>query len=105
MVDTDTYFFKGQELLEISVVNIPANPEAVRRNYRDFTANALNYMAFATKKSFSELENMTIGEAINLMKGVKAPEKEKEETEESEEISTPKLSIREKLLNLSSKEL
>lgn len=27
----ETYYFSGQELLEVSVVNIPANPEALKR--------------------------------------------------------------------------
>jgi len=33
--DPDAYYFAGQELLEISVVNIPSNPEALKS--RDFT--------------------------------------------------------------------
>ena len=33
--DPNTYYFAGQELLEISVVNIPSNPEALKS--RDFT--------------------------------------------------------------------
>lgn len=28
----DVYYFNGQELLEVSVVNIPSNPEAVKRS-------------------------------------------------------------------------
>ena len=28
-----TYYYKGQELLEVSVVNIPANPNAVKKSY------------------------------------------------------------------------
>lgn len=28
----ETYYFKGQELLEVSVVNIPANPNALKRS-------------------------------------------------------------------------
>lgn len=30
--DSDTYYFAGQELLEVSVVNIPANPNALRKS-------------------------------------------------------------------------
>ena len=33
--DPDAYYFAGQELLEISVVNIPSNPEALKK--REFT--------------------------------------------------------------------
>jgi HK97 family phage prohead protease len=30
--DPDVYYFEGQELIEVSVVNIPANPNAVKRS-------------------------------------------------------------------------
>lgn len=30
--DSNTYYFAGQELLEISIVNIPANPNALRKS-------------------------------------------------------------------------
>lgn len=30
--DSNTYYFAGQELLEVSVVNIPANPNALRKS-------------------------------------------------------------------------
>lgn len=30
--DAETYYFAGQELLEVSIVNIPANPNALRKN-------------------------------------------------------------------------
>ena len=30
-IDKDTFYYFGQELLEISVVNIPSNPDAVKR--------------------------------------------------------------------------
>ena len=31
--DNPTYYYKGQELLEVSVVNIPANPNATKKSY------------------------------------------------------------------------
>jgi phage head maturation protease len=30
--DAETYYFAGQQLLEVSVVNIPANPNALRKS-------------------------------------------------------------------------
>jgi|APHM01.1.fsa_nt_gi hypothetical protein len=39
-MNTDTFYFNGQELLEFSVVNIPSNPNAVKKNFgeqRSFT--------------------------------------------------------------------
>lgn len=34
--DTGTYYFDDVELLEVSVVNIPSNPEALKRSYDTF---------------------------------------------------------------------
>ena len=31
----ETYYYAGQELLEVSVVNLPANPNALRRSAED----------------------------------------------------------------------
>ena len=36
--DSETYYFAGQELLEVSVVNIPANPNALRKSLEDESA-------------------------------------------------------------------
>jgi len=33
--DNETYYFEGQELLEVSVVNIPSNPNAVRKGVEE----------------------------------------------------------------------
>ncbi len=37
--DTGTYYFDEVELLEVSVVNIPSNPEAVKRSYDQFLSS------------------------------------------------------------------
>lgn len=37
----ETYYYAGQELLEVSVVNIPANPNALKRS-ADMTAEEIN---------------------------------------------------------------
>lgn len=36
--DSNTYYFAGQELLEVSVVNIPANPNALKKSLEAETA-------------------------------------------------------------------
>lgn len=36
--DSETYYFAGQELLEVSVVNIPANPNALKKSLEAETA-------------------------------------------------------------------
>lgn len=63
----ETYYFEGQELLEFSIVNIPANPQALARGLRDQTAHALMFLRRATGLSFAEIERLTIGEAIRRL--------------------------------------
>lgn len=64
-----TYYFEGQELLEVSIVNIPSNPKALKRSLRESTANALMFAkrTLGDNYSFSEIEKMTVGDLINLL--------------------------------------
>lgn len=36
MEDPDVFYFSAQNLLEWSIVNIPSNPDAIKRNYSEF---------------------------------------------------------------------
>lgn len=65
----ETFYYDGQELLEVSVVNIPSNAEALKKSLRSHTAHALMYLKgfFGEEKSFSEIEKMTVGEVIKAM--------------------------------------
>lgn len=67
----DANYLFGQELLEISIVNVPANPDAValRKGLRSQTAGALVNLSKMLDKSFSELENMSIGEVVKALEG------------------------------------
>ena len=49
-----TFYFDGQELLEVAVVTIPSNKNATRRGFEE-------------ERTYTEIENMTIGEAMRLM--------------------------------------
>ena len=64
-----TMYFQGQELLEFSIVNIPSNPDALKRSMRDQSVNAIGYIyrQLSGEKSFSEIENMTVRQIINLL--------------------------------------
>ena len=64
--ENETYYFAGQELLEFSIVNIPSNPDAVRRNFRSQTHNALLYLKriLGDNYSFADIERMTVGEIL-----------------------------------------
>ena len=69
--ENPTYYFAGQELLEVSVVNIPSNPEALSRNVRQQGTEILQRVQEMTKYRYSigELENMPAKDIIRLMGG------------------------------------
>ena len=62
-----TWYFAGQELLEISVVNIPSNTEALRRSFSQQTSRALGYVFELMGRNYSlaEIENMTVRQILN----------------------------------------
>ncbi len=64
-----TYHFAGQELLELSVVNIPSNPTALKKAFRESTAFALTYLvkAFGGKYSLTDIDKMTVGNILKLL--------------------------------------
>lgn len=70
LVDAETFYYHGQELLEFSIVNIPSNANALKRN-RDVAANALQYLKRETGASYGELEAMTVRQVIDLLEGKK----------------------------------
>lgn len=67
--ENETYYFEGQELVEISVVNIPSNPEALKKQLRSNTRDALVYLvkAFGDKYSLSDIDNMKVCEIRELL--------------------------------------
>ena len=73
-MENETYYYEGQELLEFSIVNIPANPEALKRSVRDQTSHALMYLRRATGFSFSDIENMTVRDVLGKLEGRPAGE-------------------------------
>ena len=85
----ETYYYGKQELLEISVVNMPANPEALIRNERNDTTRAIKFLADKFEKKVSEIEDMTVKEIINRMQG----NAENGGFEEAEKIYLQKMDI------------
>lgn len=65
----ETYYFEGQELLEISVVNIPSNAGAGVRSLRDQAYNALTFIkrTLGNDYSFADIEKMTVGDVIRFL--------------------------------------
>lgn len=80
--DPNVKYFYGQELLEVSVVNIPANPEALRRSLRDQTSTALSFIQRKTGLKFSEIEKMSVSQVMDALEGKKWTETKTEETKE-----------------------
>lgn len=67
--ENPTYYFNGQELLELSIVNIPSNKNALKRNLRNNTVDAISfiYRALDGRKRFSEIEDMTVRDVLDAM--------------------------------------
>ena len=65
----DVDYFFGQELFEVSVVNLPSNPDAVKKSLRSQTENALIFIQRATGKKFSEIEGMKVIDVLNAVEG------------------------------------
>lgn len=78
--DPELYYFSGQELLEVSIVNIPSNPNAKKKTLRGNTFDALRYIyrELDGNYRFSDIEGMTVRQVLDLLEG-KEPEKPKEQ--------------------------
>lgn len=69
--DPNLYYFHGQELYELSVVNIPSNPDAKKKILRSQTYDALRfiYKELGGQYRFSDIEEMKVKDIINLLEG------------------------------------
>lgn len=106
-INKETYYYEGQELLEVSVVNIPSNPEALTKSLRDSTHNGIMLIKrhFGNKLSFSDIESLTVGQVIKALDSgetpvVKKVEEPKKEVSETETKSENLLDVRRKRLDL-----
>jgi hypothetical protein len=73
--DNETYFFAGQELLEWSIVNIPSNPDAGKRDMlkkmreEGFIALMYAFKELGGKFRLSQLEEMRVYDILTLLDG------------------------------------
>ena len=69
--DKELYYFHGQELLELSIVNIPSNPDAKKKSLRSQTFDALKYIyrELGGNYRFADIEDMKVGDVITLLEG------------------------------------
>src|SRR5690606_37958152 len=70
-----TLNFEGQELLEWSIVQIPADPQALRRSVKNHTMAALSFLQrFAPQLSMNDMKSMKVADLIALLEGAEASE-------------------------------
>lgn len=71
----ETYYFAGQELLEWSVVNLPSNPQAGKRDFlkkmreEGYVALMYAFKELGGKFKLSEIEEMTVRDILTLLDG------------------------------------
>ena len=72
--ENETEYYQGQELLEFSIVNIPSNPDALRRSLRDQAGNAIAYIyrQLGGAFRFADIESMSVRQVMDLLE--KKPE-------------------------------
>lgn len=92
----ETYYFEGQELLEASIVNIPSNPQAGKRDITNRRLREEGYIAFmyafrelGGKFLLSELEAMTVRDILTLLDGKDLEIKEKDPGKVREMLEDP----------------
>ena len=89
-----TYFFEGQELLEWSIVNIPANPEANARKYEE-TREALGARKFVEEiharvgshYSVNDIENMSLLDIAKVFEGENLEQDDQAQKEIEKEVA------------------
>lgn len=66
--DNPTFRYNdGQELIEWSIVNIPSNPKAQAKALRSEVANALVFLKRELGFSFTDIENLRIKDAVEML--------------------------------------
>lgn len=89
-----TNYWPGQELLEWSVVNIPANADAVRRSMKNHTLAALDFVAKLLEDySIKDIKQMRVQEILDAVekKHADAPLSQLELTLETKQSASPEL--------------
>ncbi len=86
--DPEMFYFAGQELLELSVVNIPSNPKAKQKSFRSQTFDALKfiYRELGGGYRFSDIENMKVKDVIDLLDGKEPVEIDEKQTDSTNPI-------------------
>jgi HK97 family phage prohead protease len=91
--DPDVEYIDKQELVEFSIVNIPADVGARKQALRANTYDAIKYIynAFEGKSSFTEIEDMKVGDVLAMLN--KSTSNVNKEISQKDEISEIKEEI------------
>jgi len=110
VTNKETYYYDGQELLEVSVVNIPSNAEALTKTVRSSTYDGIMFLKrfWGEKLTFSQIEKLTVGQIVKALDTGEAPvvkdcgcKDNKESPKEEEQENKPNLlGLKEKELQL-----
>jgi len=94
--ERETYYFDGQELLEWSVVNIPSNPDAGKRDLalrkmreEGYVALMYAFKELGGKFRLSEIENFRIRDILDLLDGKDLEIKEKDPDKVRKQLQDP----------------
>jgi hypothetical protein len=70
-----TLNFEGQELIEWSIVQIPADPQALRRSMKNHTMGALSFLQrYAPQLSMNDMMQMRVDQLIAILEGADVSE-------------------------------
>lgn len=83
--DPDIVYLDSLELMEYSIVNMPANPNAKRKEFRSQTFDALKYIyqELGGQLNLSEIEDMKLSEVVKYL------DPKGDKTSETKEINKP----------------
>lgn len=94
--ENETYYFEGQELIEWSVVAIPSNPDAGKRNIqmRKLREEAYVALMYALRElggkfRLSQIEEMRVRDILDLLDGKDLEIKEKDPEKVREMLNEP----------------
>lgn len=106
--DPETLYITRQELLEVSIVNIPSNSDAVKRSFRDSTAGAMKFLRELTGFTYGELEELQLKDILDILDGKKVEKEIKPEAAPSdleEKVSDEQIQEVDSFIDLKEKEL
>lgn len=97
-----TFYYDAQELLEYSVVNIPSNPGALKRDLRNQTANALHFLKreLGQDITYGEIEQMRVLDVVRMLETGGKPSAFSDQPSEEKEKESDQFESREDVVEV-----